>query len=75
MRFLFPLNPKRLKPMSTRETALTVHLVMPNGFPGDDFLRETCQQLHDLFGIEHPTLQIETGDPNYPCHLESDHQV
>ncbi|MDJ0661147.1 MAG: hypothetical protein QNJ42_16910 [Crocosphaera sp.] len=48
---------------------------MPNGFPGDDFLRETCQQLHDLFGIEHPTLQIETGDPNYPCHLESDHQV
>lgn len=48
--------------MSTRETALTVHLVMPNGFPGDNFLTETSQQLHDLFGIEHPTLQIETGD-------------
>lgn len=61
--------------MSTRETALTVHLVMPNGFPGDDFLTETSQQLHDLFGIEHPTLQIETGDPNYPCHLASDHKV
>ncbi|MDJ0599616.1 MAG: cation diffusion facilitator family transporter [Crocosphaera sp.] len=61
--------------MSTRETALTVHLVMPNGFPGDNFLTETGQQLHDLFGIEHPTLQIEIGDPNYPCHLASDHKV
>lgn len=61
--------------MSTRETALTVHLVMPNGFPGDAFLKETCQELHDLFGIEHPTLQIETGDPNHPCNLESDHRV
>ncbi|MEA5508743.1 cation diffusion facilitator family transporter [Crocosphaera sp. UHCC 0190] len=61
--------------MSTRETALTVHLVMPNGFPGDAFLTETCHQLHDLFGIEHPTLQIETGDPNYPCNLAPDHRV
>ncbi|EAZ88839.1 cation diffusion facilitator family transporter [Crocosphaera chwakensis] len=61
--------------MSTRETALTVHLVMPNGFPGDNFLTETSQQLYDLFGIEHPTLQIETGDPNYPCHLASEHKI
>ncbi|MEA5532545.1 cation diffusion facilitator family transporter [Crocosphaera sp. XPORK-15E] len=61
--------------MSTRETALTVHLVMPNGVPGDGFLTETCHQLHDLFGIEHPTLQIETGDPNYPCTLAPDHRV
>ncbi|ACB52748.1 cation efflux system protein [Crocosphaera subtropica ATCC 51142] len=61
--------------MSTRETALTVHLVMPNGFPGDNFLTETSQQLHDLFGIEHPTLQIETGDPKYPCNLASDQNI
>ncbi|GBF79534.1 cation diffusion facilitator family transporter [Aphanothece sacrum] len=61
--------------MSTQETALTVHLVMPNGFPGDAFLSETCQQLYDLFGIEHPTLQIETGDSNYPCVLAPDHRV
>ncbi len=52
--------------MSTRETALTVHLVMPHGFPGDNFLTETSQQLHDLFGIEQncdafPHLDLSGG--------------
>ena len=32
-------------PMSTTETALTAHLVMPAGNPGDAFLIETCRQL------------------------------
>ncbi len=53
--------------MSTTETALTAHLVMPNGHPGDAFLVQVNQELHDNFGIEHTTLQIEHGDPNYPC--------
>lgn len=48
--------------MSTSEIALTVHLVMPNGHPGDDFLCHTAGVLHDEFGIEHTTIQIETGD-------------
>ena len=30
--------------MSTTETALTAHLVMPAGHPGDEFLRETAAQ-------------------------------
>ncbi|NES82282.1 MAG: cation transporter [Moorea sp. SIO2B7] len=55
--------------MSTTEAALTAHLVMPKGYPGDAFLSETCKDLHDNFGIEHATIQIETGDPNYPCNL------
>lgn len=55
--------------MSTTETALTVHLVMPTGFPGDAFLVQVTQELHARFGIEHATLQIETGDPSYPCPL------
>ena len=61
--------------MSTTETALTAHLVMPSGYPGDAFLAETCKELHDHFGIEHATLQVETGDRNHPCALAPDHIV
>ena len=47
-------------PMSTTETALTVHLVMPDGFPGDIFLMQTVDELREHHGIDHPTIQIET---------------
>src|SRR5947208_2333121 len=46
-------------PMSTTETALTAHLEMPTGSPGDQFLHEVCEHLHNRFGIEHSTIQIE----------------
>ena len=46
-------------PMSTTETALTAHLVMPGGHPGDDFLREIAQELAAHHRIDHATLQIE----------------
>jgi cobalt-zinc-cadmium efflux system protein len=49
-------------PMSTRETALTAHLVMPGGHPGDDFLSELQHELDHEFGIGHPTVQIELSD-------------
>ncbi|MFM6860171.1 MAG: cation diffusion facilitator family transporter, partial [Dolichospermum sp.] len=39
--------------MSTTETALTVHLVMPGGYPGDAFLWEVCRELEHHFGIKH----------------------
>ncbi|NEU71782.1 cation transporter [Hassallia byssoidea VB512170] len=58
--------------MSTTETALTVHLIMPNGHPGDAFLVEVNKQLHDHFSIEHTTIQIEFGNPNYPCVLANE---
>lgn len=61
--------------MSTTETALTAHLVVPTGYPGDAFLTKTCKELHDRFSIEHTTLQVETGDPSHPCSLEPDHLV
>jgi cobalt-zinc-cadmium efflux system protein len=61
--------------MSTTETALTVHLVMPEGYPGDAFLWQVSQELLEHFGIKHSTLQIETGDSEYPCLLEPDHVV
>lgn len=46
-------------PLSTTRTALTVHLEMPGGSPGDAFLHHLCERLHDQFGIEHATVQIE----------------
>jgi len=48
--------------MSTTETALTCHLVMPKGCPGDEFLQKLCDELHDKFEIAHPTVQIELAD-------------
>lgn len=46
-------------PMSTTETALTVHLVVPNGHPGDSFLHSIGHKLEHEFGINHSTIQIE----------------
>ena len=48
-------------PMSTTETALTTHLVIPSGHPGDVFLRELAHELEHDFRIGHATVQIETG--------------
>jgi cobalt-zinc-cadmium efflux system protein len=61
--------------MSTTETALTAHLVMPGGCLLDRFLTDTSESLHTYFGIDHSTLPIETGHPDYPCHLESESNV
>ena len=60
--------------MSTTENALTVHLVMPGGHPGDDFLAGACHELNHRFGIGHATLQIETADAGV-CTLEPEHVV
>jgi cobalt-zinc-cadmium efflux system protein len=49
-------------PMSTTEFALTAHLVMPAGFPGDAFLTGCADGVAHHFGITHTTFQIETGD-------------
>jgi cobalt-zinc-cadmium efflux system protein len=48
-------------PMSTTETALTAHLVMPAGYPGGPFLREIAHELDHSFHIGHATVQVETG--------------
>jgi cobalt-zinc-cadmium efflux system protein len=61
--------------MSTTETALTAHLVMPAGSPGDSFLAQVSDDLRHHFEIDHTTLQIEVGDDQYPCRLEPDHRV
>jgi cobalt-zinc-cadmium efflux system protein len=49
-------------PMSTTEAALTAHLVIPGGHPGDAFLIELQHRLAHDFRIDHTTVQIELGD-------------
>ena len=49
-------------PMSTTEAALTAHLVMPDGHPGDAFLMDLQHRLEHDHGIDHTTVQIELGD-------------
>lgn len=59
-------------PMSTTETALTAHLVMPDGQPGDAFLHEIAHELEHRFHIGHATVQVETGH-EHDCGLHQAH--
>jgi len=61
-------------PMSTTEFALTCHLVMPAGHPGDAFLHELAAEIANRYKIGHSTLQIET-DPDGVCALAPDEVV
>ena len=54
-------------PMSTTETVLTAHLLMPAGQPGDAFLIDTQEMLRKDFGIGHATVQVETTDCETGC--------
>jgi len=55
--------------MSTSDIALSVHLSMPEGHPGDAFLEQIGRELHDRFAIEHATIQIEIGCE--PCKMSN----
>jgi cobalt-zinc-cadmium efflux system protein len=56
--------------MSTTETALTVHLIMPGGYPEDDFLESVARGLRERFSIQHSTLQIRLHGSQTGCALE-----
>ena len=53
--------------MSTTETALTAHLVIPGVTKDDHFLKKICGELHTKFGIEHSTIQIEKSAQSANC--------
>ncbi len=57
--------------MSTTETAMTVHLVMPQGHPGDQFLDQLVAGLKSDFAIHHCTVQVEMGTTAHACALEA----
>jgi cobalt-zinc-cadmium efflux system protein len=71
---LVGLHDLHIWPMSTTEVALTCHLVIPAGPPGDAYLMDISHHLKENFGIQHATLQIET-DPGLECALAPDHVV
>jgi cobalt-zinc-cadmium efflux system protein len=60
--------------MSTTDTALTAHLVMPEGHPGDAFVAGISERLREQFNICHVTIQVEI-DAAHPCALAPDHVV
>ena len=55
--------------MSTAETALTVHLIVPGERPGDTFYADLSLELEKRFGIHHSTVQVECGDSDVSCRL------
>ena len=57
--------------MSTTETALTAHLVMPGEQKEERFLEKVCTQLYDKFNIEHSTIQIEKNPQSANCEKHS----
>lgn len=60
--------------MSTTETCLTAHLLMPGGRPDDAFLMNTAVGIKERFGIGHTTLQVETSSDT-ACILAPAHVV
>jgi len=59
-------------PLSTTETALTVHLIMDTEQLDNNFLSNLQIQLHDRFGIEHSTIQVEANSEENNCLLKKD---
>lgn len=56
--------------LSTTTVALTAHLVItPSSAPTPD-LAAVQEHLHETFGIEHSTIQIETQSPTSSCPLD-----
>ncbi|MDQ6809459.1 MAG: cation diffusion facilitator family transporter [Verrucomicrobiota bacterium] len=60
-------------PMSTTETALTVHLVRDVDRCDSSLLEKCCKDLHDNFAIQHATIQFETED--HECGLAPESKV
>jgi cobalt-zinc-cadmium efflux system protein len=61
--------------MSTTETALTAHLVIPSGYPGDQAIDSIAAQLKEEFAIHHSTMQVEQGTTSHACCLDGQKAV
>ncbi len=53
--------------LSTREVALTAHLIMPETHLSDDDFHHISHELLDQFEIHHVTLQVEKGSGEANC--------
>ena len=57
--------------IGTTDTALTAHLYVPSGHPGDGFLHAAANHMAEIFHIGHSTFQVEISDPS-DCRLHDD---
>ena len=57
--------------LSTRENALTVHLVMPESPLTDEQSHDINHTLAHDFNVHHVTMQVERGDHAKPCSQHS----
>lgn len=57
-------------PMSTTETALSVHLVVEKSFFAANSMRSFIQEIQRTHKISHVTIQLETNDPPMLCKNE-----
>lgn len=48
--------------LSTTETAMTVHLKVNEGVDRDVILRQANAYVHEMFGIDHSTIQVERAE-------------
>jgi cobalt-zinc-cadmium efflux system protein len=53
--------------MSTTEVAMTAHLIRPELENEDPLLSRIVRELHDRFGIEHATIQVERDPACTSC--------
>ena len=60
--------------LSTTETALTAHLVIPVGYPDETFLMELADSIAGRFNIGHAKFQVEISE-NLVCALAPAHVV
>jgi cobalt-zinc-cadmium efflux system protein len=61
--------------LSTTENALTVHLVMPQGHPGDAFVQGVVTTLRADYSMHHATVQVEFGTACHACVLQERHHA
>ncbi|MGV7242972.1 cation diffusion facilitator family transporter [Caballeronia sp. M23-90] len=55
--------------LSTTENAMTAHIVMPAGHPGDVFVDAIVGTLRRDYAMRHATLQVEMGTTVHSCSL------
>jgi cobalt-zinc-cadmium efflux system protein len=56
--------------LSTTGNALSAHLVMPAGHPGDESIDGIVITLRERFSMQHATLQVDLGTTEHRCTLE-----
>ncbi|MFM0723686.1 cation diffusion facilitator family transporter [Paraburkholderia strydomiana] len=56
--------------LSTTGNALSAHLVIPAGHPGDESLDRIVGALRERFSMQHATLQVDLGTTEHRCALD-----